>query len=139
MKASPWAEKGAFMAEGLLLVEQRRQSRRELLYYLKITDRQTGQEIGRMADIHSEGMLVLSDKPLEAGLIYHSELELPKSLGDQGEPSKLPLDFEAVRSRPGPKNSTYHETGVRFRNLDAPSLSLIRKLIAVFSMPSAKP
>ena len=134
----PYSEKGVFMAEGLLLAEQRRQNRRELLYYLRVTDRQNGEDLGRMADIHGQGMLILGDKPLEIGLAYQADLELHKTLIDQGVQPKLPLDFEAVWSRPGPRNSTYQETGVRFLNLDADGLSLIRKLIDIFSMPSAK-
>lgn len=126
------------MAEGLVLNEQRRLNRRELLYYLKIVDRASGLELGRMADIHAEGMLILGDRPLTKGAIYRSDLELPKTLAERSGRTSLAIDFESLWDRPGPKNSIYYENGVRFLNLDSPSRILIGQLIDLFAMPSGK-
>lgn len=123
------------MAEGLVLTEQRRLSRRELIYYLKIVDLGSGQELGRMADIHAEGMLVLSGRPLAAGRIYKTELELPKAFAAEGN-AHLKLTLEALWAKPGPKNSTYFESGVRFLNPDDASQVIIDRLIESFAMPS---
>ena len=122
------------MAEGLVLSEQRHLARRELIYYLKITDRKSGRELGRMGDLHGEGMLVLGEKPLKTGDIFHINLELPKALQSLGH-LEIPLTCEAVWSRPGPKNSTYFESGVRFISPDAQQKTTISKLIDLFAMP----
>ena len=122
------------MAEGLVLQEQRSLARRELIYYLKISDRKTGLEIARMGDIHAEGMLVMSEKPLPAGAIYNAALEMPKALQTAGT-KEVFLKFEVIWSRPGPKSSTYQENGVRFIAPDPTQQSAINQLIELFAMP----
>lgn len=122
------------MAEGLVLQEQRSLARRELIYYLKISDRKTGREIGRMGDIHTEGMLVMSEMPLAVGATYHAALELPKALQTPGR-KEVFLNFEVVWSRPGPKNSTYQESGTRFLSLDQVQQDAINQLIELSAMP----
>ena len=122
------------MAEGLVLQEQRSLARRELIYYLKISDRKSGREIGRMGDIHAEGMLVMSEKPLAVGLKYDASLELPKALQAAGQ-TEVFLQFEVVWSRPGPKNSTYQENGGRFIAPDQNQQNIVGQLIELFAMP----
>lgn len=123
------------MAEGLVLQEQRTLTRRELIYYLKISDRRTGLEIGRLGDIHAEGMLVLNDRPLPQGRIFEAGLELPKAWQIAEGQKEMTLRFETLWSRPGPKNSTYHEIGTRFLDLDDSQRAAIAQLIVLFAMP----
>ena len=123
------------MAEGLVLHEQRHLTRRELIYYLKITNRQSGQEIGRMGDVHHEGMLVLSEKPLKTGMPLDLSLELPKALQSAGH-RELQFRGEIVWTRPGPKTNNYHENGLRFVDADETQRMAIDKLIDLFAMPS---
>ncbi len=122
------------MAEGLVLYEQRQLVRKELIYYLKITDRQTGAELGRLGDLHSQGMLVLSEKPLAVEKQYSISLELPKALQTSRQNS-LDFECEALWTRPGPKNNTYHESGVRFLSVGDRELEMIAKLTGLFAMP----
>lgn len=122
------------MAEGLVLQEQRSLIRRELIYYLKISDRKTGLEIGRMGDVHTQGMLVLSEKPLAVGSVYSAALELPKAM-HSADKKEVFLQFEVVWSRSGPKNSTYQENGVRFIAIDERLRETVGRLIDLFAMP----
>ncbi len=123
------------MAEGLILQEQRTLTRRELIYYLKISDRRSGREIGRVGDIHAEGMLVLTDRPLPKGRIFEASLELPKAWEIAEGQKEMALNFETLWSRPGPKNSTYHESGTRFLDLDDSQRAIIAQVIVLFAMP----
>jgi len=122
------------MAEGLVLQEQRGLARRELIYYLKISDRKNGREIGRMGDIHGEGMLVMSEKPLPVGAVYNAALELPKALQTAGR-KEVFLKFEVVWSRPGPKSGAYQENGARFVTPDQARQNAVNQLIELFAMP----
>lgn len=124
------------MAEGLVLHEQRGLARRELIYYLKAVDSKTGMELGRMGDIHVEGMLLMSDKPLPGGEIYEISLELPKALQAGTGQQNLELRCETMWTRRGPRASTYHENGIRFIGLTEPQRDRIRQLIDLFAMPS---
>lgn len=123
------------MAEGLVLHEQRSMTRRELIYYLKIADRLSRRELGRLGDIHSEGLLIFGEKPLKIGAVYDVSMEMPKALWDQGQKKETDFKFETVWTRPGPKNSTYHESGGRFLNLDADKRAVIEQLIELYAMP----
>lgn len=123
------------MAEGLVLREQRHLTRRELIYYLKITDRHTGRELGRMGDLHSEGMLFLSETPLRVGQTYEVDLELPRALKQADGRPGIALRCQAVWTRPGPRNSAYHESGVRFLEITPENTDLITRLIDLFAMP----
>jgi hypothetical protein len=40
-------------------------TRRKLYYYLEVVDQKTGEEVGRLVDIHFSGMLLISEKELE--------------------------------------------------------------------------
>lgn len=123
------------MAEGLVLKEQRALVRRELIYYLKVTDRKTGLELGRLGDIHAEGMLVFSEQPLAIGGSYQAALELPKALAADLELQSLPFQGQSVWTRPGPKMNNYFESGLRFINSTPRVLMVIGRLIDIFAMP----
>ena len=123
------------MAEGLVLNEQRNLVRRELIYYLKVTDRHTGQELGRMGDIHAEGMLVFTPEPLVTPTVYKLFLELPKAMAKEEGYAELPIQAESLWSRPGPKASNYHENGFRFLDLPSQTQRAIRRLTEIFAMP----
>ena len=123
------------MAEGLVLHEQRGLARRELIYYLKAVDRQTGQELGRMGDIHDQGMLLMCEKPLPVGGRYDIGLELPKALQAESGIKALELCCEAVWTRPGPRAASYHESGMMFTNVTVPQRHIIGQLIDLFAMP----
>ena len=124
------------MAEGLILREQRLQSRRELIYYLKIVEVRTRQELGRLGDLHTRGMLILGESPLTPGDSYEVALELPKALAEEYGRKYLFLSFETAWTHPGPKNTTFHESGVSFINTDPDTQEVISRLIDSFAMPA---
>jgi hypothetical protein len=126
------------MAEGLVLNENRKLVRRELIYYLKVTDRKTGLEFGRIGDLHAEGMLVLSPQPLPGQTVFKLFLELPKGIAAELGYSVLPVQAEAVWNRPGPKLSNYSENGLRFLNPPSQAQAVINLLTELFAMPNPK-
>jgi len=123
------------MAEGLVLNENRNLVRSELIYYLKVTDRQTGLELGRLGDIHAEGMLVFTPKPLITQTVYRLFLELPKNMAKEVGYTELPIQAEALWSRPGPKPNNYHENGLRFLDQSSQAHRAIKQLTEIFAMP----
>jgi hypothetical protein len=123
------------MAEGLVLQERRTLARRELIYYLKITDRKTAREIGRVGDIHAEGMLVMSETPLPLNRTFDVDVELPKAVQAVEGQESMSMRFKTMWTRPGPRNSTYHETGAQFLDLDVQHQAIIRQLIRQYAMP----
>ena len=122
------------MAAALVLKENRHLVRRELIYYLKVTDRQTRQELGRLGDIHTEGMLLLSPQPLPVQAVYELFLELPKSMAGEIGYLQLSVEAQALWNRQGPAN--YYENGLRFLSLSEQTQGIIDRLTEVFAMPS---
>lgn len=122
------------MAVGMILTEQRNLTRRELIYYLKVTDSQTGRELGRIGDIHGEGMLVMGRPALEVGATYHALMELPKTVQYRGR-TEVGVTFQVMWSRR--KNPNYEESGVKFLDLSPDAAETIEHLIETFAMPSS--
>jgi hypothetical protein len=45
--------------------EKRKETRNHLAFYLQVRDRETGELVGHLADISCEGVLVISENPIE--------------------------------------------------------------------------
>lgn len=56
----------------------RGQIRRTLMIYLDCIDTATSREVGKIVDITCQGMLLMSNTPLEKGVTGEYRLELPK-------------------------------------------------------------
>ena len=125
------------MAEGLVLHENRNLVRRELIYYLKVTDRDNGLELGRIGDIHIEGMLILAPEPLPEQVVYKLSLELPKAMAAEEGYSEVPVRARVVWNKRGPKLSNYYVNGVRFLGLSIKAQKAINRLTEIFAMPGS--
>jgi hypothetical protein len=119
--------------------ENRNLVRHELIYYLKVTDRQTGQELGRLGDIHLEGMLLFTPDPLPEQAVYDLLLELPKAMATSEGYPELPILAQMLWNRPGPGLSNYYNNGFRFLSMDTQVQRIIRKLTEIFAMPGRDP
>ncbi|MDR1083304.1 MAG: PilZ domain-containing protein [Deltaproteobacteria bacterium] len=121
------------MAEGLLLADKRELARRELIYYLRVTDLLNSQELGRMVDIHIKGLLLMGSVALTIGREYLISLELPKALKEQGL-SDIGLKAKAIWCRPS-LTQPYLENGLMFVDLSTESKETIESLIQIFALP----
>jgi hypothetical protein len=128
------------MAEGLLRNENRTLIRHELIYYLKVTNRQTNLEMGRLGDIHIEGMLVFTpEDPLPEQTVYDLLLELPKALAESEGYLELPILAQTLWNKPDPRLSNYYLNGLRFLSLTGQAQRVIRDLTEIFAMPGRDP
>jgi hypothetical protein len=60
--------------------ERRRLKRRYLMFYSRIFDRKTGSLIGYLSDITTEGMMIISEDELQAGIEYRLRMDLPEDI-----------------------------------------------------------
>jgi hypothetical protein len=121
----------------MVLSEKRSLARRELIFYLKTTELLTNRELGRMIDIHSQGLLLMSLKPLELGREYTIGIELPKALQGQ-QATHVGLKAKCVwlkRSRVVP----YTEHGLMITEMSEESKRTIDMLIELFALPDSGP
>jgi hypothetical protein len=125
------------MATGLVLHENRKLVRCELIYYLKVIDRQNGLELGRIGDLHTEGMLLLTPELLPDQAVYDLLLELPKAMAEEVGYPGLPVQAQVVWSKPGPKLGNHWENGARFLNPSPQARKVINRLTEIFAMPGS--
>jgi hypothetical protein len=73
--------------------EKRHSQRKVANEILIIVDQITGNQIGRVVNISSEGLMLLSDEPMVTGSVYQLDLLLPNPVRDQ---QKVAFAAEAV-------------------------------------------
>jgi hypothetical protein len=119
----------------VVLSEKRTLSRRELIFYLRTMELPSNQELGRMVDIHSQGLLLMSLNSLELGQEYSVGIELPKALQAQAA-THVAIKAKCVwlkRSRVVP----YFEHGLMITEMAPESERTIKMLIELFALPDS--
>lgn len=58
-------------------MEHRKENRTPLLVYLDIIECQTQQSLGYLGDVSTNGMMLISPKPLDVGQVLDIRIELP--------------------------------------------------------------
>ncbi|MDF1593924.1 MAG: PilZ domain-containing protein [Desulfobacterales bacterium] len=95
-------------------MEKKRQSdRKALKVYLKVVDTKTGDLLGHAVDITEKGIMLTCEEPIEAGLGFDLQLELPAEIEGIRE-----IHFSA-RSMWSAKDSEtdFYNTGFEFSGL----------------------
>ncbi len=75
------------------MLEKRRLKRRHPIYYLKVYDRVNNNLIGRLVDIHTQGMRLVSEKPIHPGDSFTARMDLPKAIESK---DYMDIDIKAV-------------------------------------------
>lgn len=91
------------------MTKNRVQKRSHLLYYLRVYDREDNRLLGHLVDITTEGLMLLSEAPLETGRSYSLRMEWPMESGEKGE---ILLEAESLWSR-NDVNNDFYDTGFR--------------------------
>lgn len=114
------------------MLEKRKLKRRQLIYYLKVIDRTSGQPIGRLVDITTEGLMLVSSAKIEVGEQFKLKLCLPKEMGENRN-----VNFEArsVWSKTD-VNPDFIDTGFQFVRVSDQDISSIIELIQEFELPA---
>ncbi len=90
--------------------ERRKHKRRNSIFYIKVYDKETGKTAGRLVDITTGGMMIVSEKPVEVGTVAEFKMPLPEKIRDIGE-----ISFNAKSVWNGPDvNDDFFDTGFQF-------------------------
>ncbi|MCU7904648.1 MAG: PilZ domain-containing protein [Candidatus Thiodiazotropha sp. (ex Epidulcina cf. delphinae)] len=97
--------------ENSLRPEDRRTiKRRHLIYYLRVWEVDKNVPLGHVVDITTEGMMLISDKPIPMGEALSLEIRLPDTEG-----ALTPLSFRAVcRWSDKDINTAFYDSGLAF-------------------------
>ena len=112
--------------------EARRAERKVLCYYLRVIDQKNGKELGRVVDITSDGLMLLSEKPLDRTKPYSIRVLLNKELFDT-DLGNLDVDVNVRWSKPD-ANPKLVATGLLFLNLDEKGKKIVRNVVCKIAM-----
>lgn len=104
--------------------EKRKLKRWHLIYYLQVRDRHTSKAIGHLIDLNEEGMMLLSEAPLERDRIFHLQMTLPEEIGM----SNWEFDAKSLWSKPD-INPNLYTTGFHLLNVLPEDVGTIECLI----------
>jgi len=111
--------------KGLLMENKRRLKRRHLIYYLRVFDVSNGQLVGHLVDITKEGLMLISELPLENEKHYNFRMVLPAEILNKAE-----LLFSAtVIWCKKDVNPDFYATGFRLVTISDEDMVIIESLI----------
>jgi hypothetical protein len=105
--------------------DRRKLKRRYLMFYSRIFDRKTGSLIGYLSDITIEGMMIISEDPLQTGVVHKLRMDLPEDIFGRGH-----LDFEAycIWSHQD-VNPNFYIAGFKLEELKEEDKGIVEKII----------
>jgi len=109
-------------------VEGRREQRRHIIYYLRVFEQDSGELVGYLADLTTEGFMVISDRKVAAGRTFRLRMDLPKEM--KGTRQVL-FKAKAMWCKPD-SNPDFYNTGYRILNLSKEDARTIDGLIRDF-------
>ncbi len=108
--------------------EQRQATRRHLVFYLRIFDGMSSRVMGHLMDISADGLMLLSDGPIEVNEEYRLRMRLPKEVSGSDE-----IVFGAVsRWCRQDDNPDFYVTGFQIQDMDDETRESVAHLIEEF-------
>lgn len=106
---------------------ERKAPRRHLIYYLRVYDRASGQQLGHLVDLTTEGVMLVSERKLEKG-VHALRMDLPATICGK---TVLEFDAECLWSR-NDVNPDFYDSGFRLVNPDRETARCIEDLILMY-------
>lgn len=102
--------------------------RRNLIYYLAIHDRESGELLGHLVDITTDGFKLVSALPIERDRLFKLRLELPEHYFEQRE-----LLFQARSRWTKPDvNPELSTTGFTLEDIDEAGKDVVAGLVSLY-------
>jgi hypothetical protein len=110
--------------------ERRKAKRKYMVFFGRVSDRNTAQVLGNVADITSAGAMVISGHPLALDQEYQMRLDLPEHIFGIDH-----LDFDARSIWGAPDiDPTYFNTGFEIINITPEKSVVIEKIIQEYGI-----
>jgi hypothetical protein len=107
------------------MIEKRHSPRKIADEVLEVSDKITGNLIGRVVNISAEGLMLLSQEPILTGTLYQLTMELPNSNGGS---TSIAFGAEAVWTTEASQPETFW-TGFRIIDISSEDVVSIDRLI----------
>ena len=113
--------------------DNKRQLKRvHLIYYLRIFDSKTGENVGHLVDITIQGIMMISEQPVSSGQDFSFKMQLPTTITGREE-----IEFTA-HSLWCKKdiNPDFYVTGYKINSITAHEAKTITALINAYGFKS---
>ena len=108
--------------------ERRARKRAYMLFYSRIRDRHSGTLVGHLVDLTPEGLLVVSETPVEAGKVLSMQMELPDDVSDR---QFLRFDAQAAWCRKDP-DLNFYDIGFQLAGISPADMEIIQRFIEAY-------
>jgi hypothetical protein len=98
------------------------------MHLIKVVHQQTQEPFGRLVNVTTQGMLLVTDKAYEKGNVHQVRLILPRMIGDR---QALDCEVEVRWCRPD-GNPCYYAVGLQFLNLNHDDITVIQDAFSRF-------
>lgn len=105
--------------------DRRHLKRRHLLYYLRVFERRSGEQLGSLVDITPDGVMLISPEPIPSGRDFALRMHLPAGITRD---NRVDLDARSIWTRPD-VNPDFHVTGFQLLGVVPSCLHAIEQLI----------
>lgn len=111
------------------MAEKRKSKRRHLIYYLKVYDRTTGQLIGQIGDITTEGIMLITESPIDPNRLFQFRMLLPEEIEGKKE---IYFDAKSLWCNKD-INPNFYNVGFKMINISMKQIDIIKNLIYDYS------
>jgi hypothetical protein len=105
--------------------EHRRVKRWRLIYHLRVFDRHSDAMLGHIADVSTEGMMLVGEIPIEVKKDFDLWMEIPL---EGGERARVLLRARSLWTKPD-SNPAFYKTGFLLYNPSAQVVAGVRAMI----------
>ena len=112
--------------KNIFVIEKRQRRRWELVFYLRIFDQSNGELLGHVIDISEDGLMLLSEVPIELNKDFDLTLELPAS--ESGNNQKISFKARSLWQSQD-TNPDLVDTGFQLINPEIDSIKALKNLI----------
>jgi hypothetical protein len=113
-------------------MKNRRKSKRVyLVLSTRVFEHETGKLLGQLANLTSEGTMIIGETQLVVGKVYHLKMKLSKDVF-----SKDHLDFEArcIWSKPEMIAPQFYKTGLEFVKINPKDMQIMAQIIKEYEL-----
>jgi len=110
--------------------ERRKLRRRHLIYYLRVFERGSGRLVGHLVDITTEGVMLLSEEPIETERVFYFRMTLPAEIRKSAH---LTFNAKSIWCKQD-DSPDFYATGFSFEEITSEDKLVIENLIQAYSL-----
>ena len=110
--------------------EKRKMVRREIMFYSRVFDRKTGKHLGYLGNLTVDGLMIISEEPVEPEVQFDLRIELPEDIYPKNDIT-LCADSLWCDADIDPK---YFNVGLQIVSCEQQDLDLIEMVVKDFEV-----